>query len=142
MPDKMQIFNDWGCHTPYTPIFTPLSTRFHRTYTVDPRVSPLELAYFFDLCIEAYSKGGLLEGGLKIFLVVGHIPVEIFLLINYFFDATHTIEAAKRRQKESTYLYIDINDRSRRTTIPLQDHYKTIPLQDYSIMTNDLNGVT
>ena len=25
----------------------------------------------------------------KIFLVVGHIPVEIFLLINRFFDATH-----------------------------------------------------
>ena len=29
--------------------------------------------------------------GLKtIFLVVDHIPVEIFLLVNYFFDAAHT----------------------------------------------------
>ena len=27
---------------------------------------------------------------LKIFLLVGHFPVEIFLLINYFFDATYT----------------------------------------------------
>ena len=29
-------------------------------------------------------------GALKIFVVAGHIPVEIFLLINCFFDATHT----------------------------------------------------
>ena len=29
-------------------------------------------------------------GALKVFLVVVHIPVEIVLLINYFFDATHT----------------------------------------------------
>ena len=27
---------------------------------------------------------------MKIFLVVSHDPVDIFLLINYFFDATHT----------------------------------------------------
>ena len=44
---------------------------------------------------EAYSKGGLfkgrlIRGGFKIFLIAGHIPVEIFLLVNYFFDATHT----------------------------------------------------
>ena len=38
----------------------------------------------------AYSKRGLIRGDLKIFLVVGHIPAEIFLLVNYFFDATHT----------------------------------------------------
>ena len=38
----------------------------------------------------AYSKGGLFKGGLIIFLVVGQIPVETFLLISYVFDATHT----------------------------------------------------
>ena len=31
-----------------------------------------------------------MRGGFKIFLVVTHNPVETFLLINYFFDATHT----------------------------------------------------
>ena len=30
------------------------------------------------------------RGALKIFLVVGHIPVEIFLLANYFRDVEHT----------------------------------------------------
>ena len=40
--------------------------------------------------MEAYSNGELFEGGLKFFLVVGHIPAETFLLKNYFFDATHT----------------------------------------------------
>ena len=30
------------------------------------------------------------EGGFKIFLIVGHISVEILLIVNYFFDATHT----------------------------------------------------
>ena len=29
-------------------------------------------------------------GGLKTFFVVGHIPVDILLLVNYFFDARHT----------------------------------------------------
>ena len=33
---------------------------------------------------------GLFEGKLKNFLSVCHIPVEIALLINHFFDATHT----------------------------------------------------
>ena len=28
----------------------------------------------------AYAKGGIIQGGFKIFLVVGHIPVEVFLL--------------------------------------------------------------
>ena len=41
-------------------------------------------AYFFGFFIETYSKGGL-----NIFLVVGHIPVEIFLLANYFLDFTY-----------------------------------------------------
>ena len=36
--------------------------------------------------MEALNRGG----GFKIFLAVGHIPVEIFLLVNYFFEATHT----------------------------------------------------
>ena len=31
-----------------------------------------------------------MRGALKIFLAVGHISVETFLLINCFFDATHT----------------------------------------------------
>ena len=40
--------------------------------------------------MEAYSRGrGLLDEGFKIFLVVGPIPVEIFLIMNYFFDARH-----------------------------------------------------
>ena len=44
---------------------------------------------------EAYSKGGLfrgrlIRGGFKIFLIADHIAVEIFSLVNYFFDATHT----------------------------------------------------
>ena len=33
---------------------------------------------------------GAYSGGLKFFLVVGHIPVEIFLLVSYFVHATHT----------------------------------------------------
>ena len=40
----------------------------------------------------AYTKGGLFGGGgvaWKLFLVVGHIPVEIFLLMNHFFDSAH-----------------------------------------------------
>jgi len=32
----------------------------------------------------------LFEGGFRNILVVGHIPVEIFLLVNYFFDAKLT----------------------------------------------------
>ena len=30
-----------------------------------------------------------MEGGLKVFLVLGHIPVEILLLVNSFVDAIH-----------------------------------------------------
>jgi len=37
-----------------------------------------------------YLKGTFSRGGSKIFLVIGHIPVEIFLLINCFFDVTLT----------------------------------------------------
>ena len=33
---------------------------------------------------------GVFEGGLKFFLLFGHIPVELFLLVTYFFDATQT----------------------------------------------------
>ena len=40
---------------------------------------------------EVFDEGGLFGGrDLKIFLVVGHILLEIFLLVNHFFDATHT----------------------------------------------------
>ena len=44
------------------------------------------------LCILWVFTWGLIwgKGILKIFLVVGHIPVEIFLLVNYVFDTTHT----------------------------------------------------
>ena len=34
----------------------------------------------------------------NIFLVVGHIPVETFPLVNYFFDATHTSKGFFKRQ--------------------------------------------
>ena len=53
--------------------------------TVNPRISSLGAYLFLDFCMGAYSKGGL-----KLFQIVGHIPVESFLLINYFFDGTHT----------------------------------------------------
>jgi len=32
----------------------------------------------------------LIQGGLKIFLIVGHIAVEIFLQLNYVFLQRHT----------------------------------------------------
>ena len=32
---------------------------------------------------------GVFEGGLKILLAIGHIPLEICLLVNFFFNATH-----------------------------------------------------
>ena len=38
----------------------------------------------------ACLNGDLWEGGLSVFLVVGHIPVETFLLANYLFDGTNT----------------------------------------------------
>ena len=50
---------------------------------VNTRISPL-LIYFLDVCIGTNSRGAL-NG----FLAVGHIPVEIVLLVSYFFDATH-----------------------------------------------------
>ena len=37
----------------------------------------------------AYSKGTLFEGGYEKFPFSGHIPVEVVLLTNYLFDATH-----------------------------------------------------
>ena len=59
-------------------------------FTVNPRNSPhVGLFLFLDFCIGLIRRGGLIRGGLQIFLVVGYIPVEIFLLIDYFFKATH-----------------------------------------------------
>ena len=64
----------------------------HRKHTLlTAKLCTLELApgglfIISDFCVGAYSIGG----GLKIFLAVGHIPVEIFLLISYFLDAKHT----------------------------------------------------
>ena len=34
-------------------------------------------------------KRGLIQGAYN-FLVVGHIPIKVFLLVNCFFDAAHT----------------------------------------------------
>ena len=55
--------------------------------TVSPRVNSLG-AYLFFGCLH----GGLFEGGeaLKVSLVAGDIPVEIFLLVSCFLDATHS----------------------------------------------------
>ena len=38
--------------------------------------------------IESFPR--FIGGSKKVFLVVCHIRVEIFLLVNHFFDATHT----------------------------------------------------
>ena len=40
-------------------------------------------------------------GALKIFLVVGHIPVEIFPLTGYIFNATHTSNRMFFNQQEN-----------------------------------------
>ena len=45
---------------------------------------PWGLIYFLDFCMRAYSKGVV-----KFFFAAGHIPGKDFLLVNYFFDATH-----------------------------------------------------
>ena len=53
----------------------------------DPRISPPGgLSIFLIFALGHMRRGG---GASKIFLEVGHIPDEIFLLINYFLDATH-----------------------------------------------------
>ena len=45
---------------------------------------------------------GLIRGGgLKIFLVVDHIPVEMFLPINYIFNATHTSNRTLLKDREA-----------------------------------------
>ena len=44
--------------------------------------------------------GSYLRGALKIFLVVGHIPVEIYLLVNSFFAATHTSNGCFLRDRK------------------------------------------
>ena len=36
--------------------------------------------------------GAFLRGVLKVFLVASHLPVEIFLLVDYFFDAVHACD--------------------------------------------------
>ena len=43
-------------------------------------------------------------GGLKIFLVVGNTPVEILLLINYFFDAKHTSHRIFLRAEKFSFI--------------------------------------
>ena len=57
----------------------------------NPRIVCLGTCLFF-----GHLHGGLLERGLikerleKFFLVIGEVPVEIFVVINYFFDASLT----------------------------------------------------
>ena len=64
--------------------------------TVDPQFSPLGAYSFF-----GFWHGGLFEGALKIFVVVTHVPFETFLLINYFFDSTHTCNGILLRTGKS-----------------------------------------
>ena len=59
--------------------------------TGNPGISPLGgLIYFLDFCMGHIRRRRIRERALKFFLVVGHIPVAIFLQVNYFFNATHT----------------------------------------------------
>ena len=54
--------------------------------TINPPICPLGAYLFF-----GSLHWGLFEGGAyKFSLVVSHTPVETFLLVKYFIDATHT----------------------------------------------------
>ena len=53
--------------------------------TVNPQINPPGGLFIFWTFVWRLIRGG---GGLKIFH--GNIPAEIFLLLNYFFDATRT----------------------------------------------------
>ena len=55
-----------------------------RNSTVNPQI------YGGYLLFLILAWGLIQRGGLKMFLIVGYIPPEIFLLVNYFFNATHT----------------------------------------------------
>ena len=60
-------------------------------YTVNPRISSLGgLFIFWTFAWGIFRRGSLYEGSYKSFLIIGHIPVDIVLLVNYFFDATYT----------------------------------------------------
>ena len=61
-----------------------------KLHTVNPRISSLGAYLLFGFLRGGLFKGGVIRGGLKTFLVVGHIPVGTFLLVNYFFNATNT----------------------------------------------------
>ena len=78
------------------------SCRLHwKKFTVIPRISALGAYSLFDFCMGAYLKWDLVRGGaLKIFFVVGHVPDEIFLLVNHFFDATHTSNRIFSKDKQ------------------------------------------
>ena len=54
----------------------------------------------------AYLRVGLIRGGLKFFLVVGHIRVEVSLQINDFLEATSTNTGCFKR----TFDFSLIND--------------------------------
>ena len=58
--------------------------------TVNPRISPRGLSFLWFFA-QGKFEGGLFDGSYKkFFLVVRHIPVDIFLLVNCFYDATRT----------------------------------------------------
>ena len=60
-------------------------------HTINHQISPLWAYIIFGLLHGGFfEEGGLFEGSLKIILVVCLTPVEIFLLIDCFFDAIHT----------------------------------------------------
>ena len=52
------------------------------------KLAPWGLVYFWIFAWGFIPKGDFKN--LETFLVVGHFPVEAFLLTNYFFDGTHT----------------------------------------------------
>ena len=61
--------------------------------SVNHRIAPMGLLIFLEFCKKGLfgTRAYLMRGGLKkVFLAVGHIPVEIFLLANYLFNAAHT----------------------------------------------------
>ena len=60
---------------------------------------PGNLFIFWIFAWGTYSKVDLFEGVQKLFLL-GHIPVEIFLLVNYFFDVTHTCNRILLKERQ------------------------------------------
>ena len=71
-------------------LFFKKIVHIHHVHTVSSRISSMG-AYFFEvLHRDIFERGLIRKGALEVFLVVGHCPVEIFPLMNYFFDSTNT----------------------------------------------------